>query len=76
MNLIWKYNVSASEDEMQSHVAKYFTENGFIHQSGYDIETINCKVYREVRIPIIFIGQIIHISVYMQKHTFQTEISN
>ena len=53
MNLIWKYNVSASEDKMQAHVAKYFIENGFYHQTGYVAETIQCKVYREITIPTI-----------------------
>ena len=53
MNLIRKYNVSSLEYDMQKAVAKYFTEHPFMHQSGYVMDEVDCKVYREVSIPSI-----------------------
>jgi hypothetical protein len=53
MNLIWKYNVGASEYDMQKAVSEYFRINKYTQQSGYFVEEINPLIYREVGIPTL-----------------------
>jgi hypothetical protein len=53
MNLIEKFNVSTSEDQMQKAVADYFSNYEFDRLTGYEWKAIKGKVYREVTIPTI-----------------------
>jgi len=53
MNLIEKYNLSTSEDQMQKAVADFFADYEYDRLTGYEWQNIKGTVYREVTIPNI-----------------------
>jgi len=53
MNLIEKYNVSTSEDQMQKAVADYFAAYEFDRLTGHEWQGVKGTIYREVTIPNI-----------------------